>query len=150
VASEAGPPPRRIVCAIDPDGADVVAADGPAPAVEGLGFSIWRIWAADGPPAIGDPDPAHGPDFFPPPGGSRLYVSEMPVDATPIDPSTRLHATATVDFAIVISGRVRMFQGDGTEVEVGPGEIVVQPGTEHAWENPGPDVARVAFVLLGA
>lgn len=74
----------------------------------------------------------------------------MPVDPAPIDPASRMHATVTVDFAIAPGGRVRLYQGDGTAVEVGAGEIVVQPGTEHAWENPGPDPARVAFILLGA
>jgi len=148
--TEGDGPPRGIVCAIDPEGAAAVAADGPAPEVEGPGAAVWRIWAADGPPEIGEAEPAHGPSFFPPPGGSRVYVSEMPVDPSPIDPATRLHATETVDIAIVLSGRVRLFQGDGTDVEVGPGEIVIQPGTEHAWENPGPDPARVAFILLGA
>jgi mannose-6-phosphate isomerase-like protein (cupin superfamily) len=148
--SEVGGPPRRIVCATDADGAAVVVADGPAPEVDAPGLAVWRIWAADGPPEIGEAEPAHGPSFFPPPGGSRVYVSEMPVDPTPIDPAGRLHATETVDFAIVLSGRVRLYQGDGTEVVVAAGEIVVQPGTEHAWENPGPDVARVAFILLGA
>jgi mannose-6-phosphate isomerase-like protein (cupin superfamily) len=148
--SETGGAPRRIVCAIGADGAAVVAADGPAPAVDAPGLAVWRIWATDGPPKIGEAEPAHSPSFFPPPGGSRVYVSEMPVDLTPIDPATRLHATETVDFAFVLAGRVRLYQGDGTAVEVGAGEIAIQPGTEHAWENPGPDPARVAFVLLGA
>lgn len=148
--SEAGSPPRRVVCAIDADGAAVVAADGPAPLLGGGGTPVWQIWAADGPPQIGEAEPTRGRDFFPPPAGSRVYVSEMPVDPHPIDPASRLHATATIDFAIVVSGRVRLFQGDGSTVEIGPGEILVQAGSEHAWENPGPEPARIVFVLLGA
>jgi hypothetical protein len=148
--SNDGGAPRRIVCGLDAEGRATVVADGPAAAVDGAGFDVWRIWAADDPPALGEAEPAYGASFFPPPGGSRLYVSEMPVDPAPIDPASRMHATETVDFAIVLGGRVRLHQGDGTAVEVGPGEIVVQPGTAHAWENPGPEPARVAFVLLGA
>ncbi|MBS1886063.1 MAG: cupin domain-containing protein [Actinobacteria bacterium] len=145
-----GAPPRRIVCALDDAGAAAIAADGPALPVDHTAGAVWRIWAADGPAQIGAAEPAHGPEFFPPAGGSRVYLSEMPVDPNPIDPATRMHATDTVDFAIVVSGRVRLIQGDGSQVEVVPGAVIVQAGTEHAWENPGPDPARIVFVLLGA
>jgi hypothetical protein len=149
VSEGAGGAPRRIVCAED-DGAAVVAADGAARPVAHTAASVWEIWAADGPPEIGEAKPARGATFFPPPPGSRVYLSEMPVDPHPIDPAARMHATDTVDFAIVVSGRVRLFQGDGSDVLLEPGDAVVQTGTEHAWEIPGPDPARVVFVLLGA
>ena len=31
----------------------------------------------------------------------------------------------------------------------GPGDLVVQRGTDHAWENRSDELVRVLFVLLG-
>lgn len=149
--SESAPqPPRRIVCAYDEAGDAIFAVDEPAAPVGHTEASVWQIWAADGEPEIGEAAPAHGADFFPPPSGSRVYMSEMPVDPRPVDPAVGMHATDTIDFAIVVSGSVRLFQGDGTDTMLHQGDVVVQAGTEHAWENPGPEPARVVFVLLGA
>jgi hypothetical protein len=39
---------------------------------------------------------------------------------------------------------------DDTEVLLKAGDVVVQRGTDHAWENRSNRVARMAFILIGA
>lgn len=39
---------------------------------------------------------------------------------------------------------------DGETVALGPGDVLVQRGTYHAWRNPGPDACRMVFVLVDA
>jgi mannose-6-phosphate isomerase-like protein (cupin superfamily) len=145
-----GTAPRRIVAAHDGAGNAVIAVDEPAPKLAtGARTEIWQVWAADGPPRLGDGDPPADPTFFPAPGGTRVYVSDMPPDRGPVEVGERMHSTATIDFVFVVHGRVCLIQGDGTEVTLEPGECLVQTGTLHAWRNPGTEPARVIFFLLG-
>lgn len=37
-----------------------------------------------------------------------------------------------------------------SEVTLRPGDVVVQRGTDHAWENRSDKLARMAFVLIDA
>jgi hypothetical protein len=61
-----------------------------------------------------------------------------------------MHATDTVDYAIVISGTIHMELDDGVEVVLSVGDVVIQNGTVHAWRNRSDADAVVAVVLLGA
>lgn len=38
----------------------------------------------------------------------------------------------------------------GEEVVLRPGDVLVQRGTIHNWVNRGPDICRIAFVLVSA
>ena len=58
-----------------------------------------------------------------------------------------MHRTETVDYGIVLSGKLWLVLDEG-EVELGPGDIVVQRGTNHAWSNRTEETARMVFVLL--
>ena len=60
-----------------------------------------------------------------------------------------MHRKDTVDYVIVLSGELEM-QLDDSSVRLGPGDVVVQRGTNHAWVNRGAGPARVAFVLIDA
>jgi mannose-6-phosphate isomerase-like protein (cupin superfamily) len=60
-----------------------------------------------------------------------------------------LHATASIDYVILISGSLVMELDDGAMVELGPGDVVVQNGTPHAWHNVGDEPAIMAAVLVG-
>jgi uncharacterized cupin superfamily protein len=57
---------------------------------------------------------------------------------------TVMHRTRTLDYAVVIEGENVLVLSD-SEVTLGPGSVVVQRGTDHAWENRGDTVARMAF-----
>lgn len=61
-----------------------------------------------------------------------------------------LHATATVDYVIIVSGTVIMELDDGATVTLNAGDVVIQNGTPHAWYNGGEEAAVMAAVLVGA
>ncbi|MBU3077651.1 cupin domain-containing protein [Sphingomonas sp. XMGL2] len=62
-------------------------------------------------------------------------------------PNPGMHITRSVDYAIVLSGTITAVMDDG-ETDLHPGDILIQRGTNHAWENRTDDIARVAFVLI--
>jgi hypothetical protein len=57
---------------------------------------------------------------------------------------TVMHRTRTLDYAVVIEGEVVLILDDG-ETALGPGAVVVQRGTDHAWENRSDAMTRMAF-----
>jgi quercetin dioxygenase-like cupin family protein len=61
-----------------------------------------------------------------------------------------MHRTETIDYAILLSGKCDLELDDGKLVHLGPGDIVVQRGTIHAWVNNGPGPCVFAFVLIDA
>ena len=148
--TDEGRPVRRVVTAIDA-GRSVIARAGTVPQDPpwSSGYKTWTIWGSDAPPVLGVAETAIAPTIFPPPGGVRMIVSEIAPDTSGEDVATRLHSSETIDFAVVLSGSVHLEQGDGSEVELHPGDCVVQTGTVHAWQNRGSEPSRVAFVLLG-
>ena len=60
------------------------------------------------------------------------------------------HATATVDVDVILSGRVRLDLRGERSVELGPGDVVVQRGTDHRWVVLGDEPMRMATVMLSA
>lgn len=60
---------------------------------------------------------------------------------------TLMHRTESVDYGIVLEGRITLVL-DNSEVELAPGDIVVQRGTNHAWSNRSGALCRMAFILL--
>lgn len=80
------------------------------------------------------------------PGGSVLRV----VDLLPGQESP-MHRTSSVDYGIVLSGRVVLELDDGVTTELYPGDVLVQRGTMHLWRNPSDvEPCRMVFVLLDA
>lgn len=143
------------------------------------GYEITSLWTtrsgeggglASGNPVIGDGT------FVPEPGETHLLLFRLPspselaaaaeMGSTPesileefrtklpdltaaADLETGLHATPTVDYIIVLTGSVLMALDDGTIVTLGPGDVVVQNGTAHAWYNGGEEGAVLAAVMVG-
>src|SRR4029077_5402947 len=62
---------------------------------------------------------------------------------------TIMHRTRTLDYAVVIEGEVVLILED-SEVTVKKSDVVVQRGTNHAWENRSDKVARMAFFHVSA
>lgn len=60
-----------------------------------------------------------------------------------------MHKTVTVDYIVVLSGRVTMILDDG-EVDLQPRDVVIQRGTNHAWVNKHEEEAFLCAVLLDA
>jgi quercetin dioxygenase-like cupin family protein len=61
----------------------------------------------------------------------------------------RNHRTESIDYAIVMAGEIDM-DLDGTTVHLEAGDVLVQRGTIHNWNNRGSEPCLVAFVLVAA
>jgi mannose-6-phosphate isomerase-like protein (cupin superfamily) len=166
---------RRIVTTHDTDGKAVILTDGAAPNVRvrpGTGITATLLWTTAPTPARYT-NVDRGNDAVataPPAGGTVLRVVEFPPESTmqhdgpdPLaamglsrDTSGRrapthphMHATDSVDYAIVIEGEIDMLLDD-SEVHMKAGDIMVQQGTNHAWVNRGAAPCKIAFVLIDA
>jgi quercetin dioxygenase-like cupin family protein len=141
--------PRRVVTGHDADGRSVVLSDRPAPKTHSIPSAtfheLWNTTAAPAPIAAAERhEPTERPLTTPPDAkGTIIRVVDM-------EPGSRspMHRTETIDYGIVLAGAVTLLLDDGSETLLGPGDVVVQRGTDHAWVNDGPEPARMAFVLV--
>lgn len=62
---------------------------------------------------------------------------------------TVMHRTRTLDYVVVVDGEVMLILDD-SEVALGKSDVVVQRGTNHAWENRSDRRARLAFFHIDA
>jgi quercetin dioxygenase-like cupin family protein len=62
----------------------------------------------------------------------------------------RNHRTASLDYAVVMSGTIDMELDDGEIVHLKAGDVLVQRGTVHNWKNPGTEPCMIAFILIAA
>jgi quercetin dioxygenase-like cupin family protein len=106
-----------------------------------------EIWLTDASPATvapTEPEPIC-PDqpIGPPASGTRVRIVDMPAGTC-----SPMHRTESIDYGVVLEGTITLVLDGGESVEVGPGELIVQRGTSHAWENRGEAPARLLFVLV--
>jgi quercetin dioxygenase-like cupin family protein len=140
--------PRRVVTGHDEQGTSVFLSDGRPPvirtAAEGAVFvEMWSTDAAPAPVAATEPEPTKRDLTVPPgPNGTKIRVNEIPPGA-----ASPMHRTETIDYGIVISGEIVLVLDDA-ETTLRAGDVVIQRGTDHRWENRGAEPARVAFVLV--
>jgi quercetin dioxygenase-like cupin family protein len=79
-------------------------------------------------------------------GGSVIRVVDMLPNA-----SSPMHRTSSIDYGIVISGKIELELDNQVFKTVGPGGIIVQRGTIHKWRNPSnEEICRIVFVLIEA
>jgi mannose-6-phosphate isomerase-like protein (cupin superfamily) len=104
------------------------------------------------PPKFPSPGGCHFGISEIPPGASRElhdYVREnLPAHADPDNPG--FHRSATLDFEYVIEGTLTLELDDGVEVDLGPGDALIQNGTRHRWSNRGDTPVRYIAVTVGA
>jgi quercetin dioxygenase-like cupin family protein len=140
--------PRRVVTGHDGRGVSVFAADGPVPVVRTApdGALFYEIWATDAAPApIGadEPDPTLSALTVPPaPNGTKIRINEFPPGVV-----SPVHRTQSVDYGIVLDGEVVLVLDD-SETVLRAGDVAVQRGTSHRWENRSDRTARMAFILI--
>jgi quercetin dioxygenase-like cupin family protein len=140
--------PRRIVTGHDGSGRSVVLSDGPTPKTLDIGSAVFHeLWATTATPAPLDaqePEPTTRPlRTGPDPGGVVARFTEMaPGAAAP------MHRTASVDIGIVLDGETWLILDDGSQTRMTAGDVVVQRGTNHSWENRSDAVVRMAFVMI--
>ena len=148
---------RRVVTGHDPDGKSVVLSDGPPPQHHNMsgaavGANFVEIWSTPQPiPQLTSApvaEPNERPFTIMPPTGHLLRIIEM---YPPKDGGSRtvMQRTRTLDYVVVIEGELVLLLDD-SEVVLGKGDVVVQRGTNHAWENRSDAVARMAFFHIDA
>ena len=168
----AGQRVRRIVTGHDAKGRSVIVSDTTAE-MEG---TLHEFWLTDSAPARwgGKPNLDKLPnDLEPPKNGTVIrFVEFQPNEGasreelearytagfaainashTRVDTSRHpaMHKTKTIDYGIVLSGKIRLLMDEG-ECDLEPFAVVVQRGTNHGWVNPGPGPALMAFILIDA
>jgi quercetin dioxygenase-like cupin family protein len=140
--------PRRIVTGHDASGKSVILSDGPTPKTLDIGTAAFHeMWITDRMPvpiAASEPEPTDRPVRVPPPAGGVL------VRYTEMEPGAQapMHRTETVDVGVVLEGQTWLVLDDGSETRMGPGDAVVQRGTNHAWENRSDRPVRMVFVQI--
>jgi mannose-6-phosphate isomerase-like protein (cupin superfamily) len=141
------------------------------------GPTFFEVWSTRDTPAPIDrrsEEPIEdGLVLAPPSKGTRIRVIDFPPERDGVDaldeagvrgafaamggataqqarsdaPHPLMHRTETVDYGIVLNGEITLIL-DREETTIGPGDIVIQRGTSHAWANRSADNCRVAFVLI--
>ena len=168
---------RRVVTTVDANGKAVVLFDGDNPhkvVREGRKTVSRLLWTTQETPAdiAGPLDRATVKvGVAPTAGGSIFRIVDIPptpkeVDDLPLDyhhaqhgastPKRHMpprhplmHATRTVDYAIIMEGEIDMLLDD-SEIHLKAGDVLVQQGTNPAWVNNSDKVCRMAFVLIDA
>ncbi|MCE4556589.1 cupin domain-containing protein [Roseateles cellulosilyticus] len=144
-------------------------------AIPGTVFhEVWATPATPAPIGADEDDPTLGPlQLAPPARGTRIRFVDIPPDTPEFlarghermeqafgqagdarlstvkagSPHPLMHRTETVDYGVVIAGELTLVL-DNDEVLLGPGSVVVQRGTNHAWANRSDRPCRMLFVLV--
>jgi len=141
------PPIRRIVTSHNDKALAIVAIDEnlKAPLLPS-GNGVQTLWSAEKSPAdlseSGDRAEVRVPIVN---DGSIFRI----VDVAPKSPG-HMHRTTSIDYAYLISGSLIMHLDDGSKTTINAGDVIVQQGTNHQWENPSDEWARLLAVLLPA
>jgi quercetin dioxygenase-like cupin family protein len=140
--------PRRIVTGHDASGKSVVLSDTASPKTTDIGTAAFHeIWVTEGMPVqipASEAEPTDRPiRVGPPADGVMIRFTEMEPGA-----ESPMHRTETLDVGIVLEGETWLLLDDGSQTRVGPGDAVVQRGTNHAWANRSDRPVRMVFVLV--
>lgn len=166
---------RRVVVGSDAEGRSTIMSDGAPP--RQVSFTqvpeqqYACLWAADHSDQLHDGHDCDVQSLVPGPGGTRFSLTRFATTARLADATTDpvrhdaehtvqlpgfhgihdddgMHATPSVDYGVVIEGRVVLVTETG-EVTLRPGDTVVQLGTRHAWRNDFDEPCLMAFVMTG-
>lgn len=141
---------RRVVTGHDQQGNSIILSDAPVPRTRDVpGARFWEVWNTDRSPAIIQSIEARDPTDRPLTLGSSEGSVIRVVDFEAGGPASPMHRTSTIDYGIVLEGEIVMLLSGSQELQLKAGDIVVQRGTDHAWQNKSDHPACMAFVLLG-
>ncbi|HEY6451953.1 MAG TPA: cupin domain-containing protein [Steroidobacteraceae bacterium] len=149
--------PRRVVTGHDGSGKSIVLSDGTPPQhhpMRGpeIGADFYEIWNTIRSVPMLTSTEAREPNergfTIMPVSGHLLRI----IDIYPPHEGgkrTVMHRTRTLDYVLVIEGEVILVLDD-TEVALHMGDVVIQRGTDHAWENRSDKIARMLFFHVDA
>ena len=148
---------RRVVTAHDEAGKSVFLSDGPPPqhhqmSGPSVGADFVEIW--NSPTAVPEltsrpaSEPNEKPFTIMPEAGHLLRIIKIypPKDG---GHRTVMHRTKTLDYVVVIEGEIVLLLDD-SETILRKGDVTVQRGTNHAWENRSDQAATMAFFHIDA
>ena len=145
-------PTRRVVTGHDERGKSVVLSDSSPPqhhSMRGaaIGADFYEMWNDSRPvpslTSIEAREPNEREFTIMPVSGHLFRI----IDVYPPQlggKRTVMHRTKSLDYAVVIEGEVVLVLED-SEVLLKKGDVVVQRGTNHAWENRSDKITRMAF-----
>jgi hypothetical protein len=148
---------RRVVTGHDASGKSVKLSDGIPPQDhpmqgEAVGADFIEIWnSPEAVPTLASVparEPTDRPFAIMPASGHLMRLIEIYPPRLG-GHRTVMHRTRTLDYAVVIEGEVVLILDDG-ETVLGPGSVIVQRGTDHAWENRSDEVTKMAFFHIAA
>jgi mannose-6-phosphate isomerase-like protein (cupin superfamily) len=148
---------RRVVTGHDAAGKSVVLSDGPPPQHHpmhgpAVGADFMEMWSvASSIPKLTATE-AREPNeraftIMPTTGHLIRIIDIYPPQAG--GKRTAMHRTRTLDYAVVIEGEIVLVLED-SEVTLKKSDVVVQRGTNHAWENRSDRPVRMAFFHIDA
>jgi mannose-6-phosphate isomerase-like protein (cupin superfamily) len=150
-------PTRRVVTGHDAGGKSVVISDGAPPQHHpmhgpGVGADFHEMWNCESPVPLLTAQEAREPNerafTIMPVAGHLLRL----IDLYPPrmgGKRTIMHRTRTLDYVVVVEGEAILVLDD-SEVLLRQGDVVVQRGTNHAWENRSDALTRMAFFHIDA
>ena len=123
-------------------------SDGPVPRTHENEFAIfhelWNTKAMPAPVTPAEPEPTERPLITPPdPNGTIIRTTVIKAGER-----SPMHRTQSIDYGIVLEGEIWLVLDDGSQTRLGPGDVAIQRGTDHAWENRSERPARIVFVLV--
>ena len=144
------------------------------------GFGVRNLWVTTQAPArLDQPDrTAEFPGFMPPRAGTVVKTIDFPPEpkdpeakkrlaeetlkrqsSAPTEPGMRrkaegarhvgMHETDTIDYAVILSGEIHAVVDEG-ETLMRAGDVMIQCGTSHSWDNRSDEICRVLFVMIDA
>ena len=149
--------PRRVVTGHDANGKSVVLSDGAPPqhhpmSGREVGADFFEMWSTTETvptlTSVEAREPNERAFTIMPVAGHLLRIIDIypPKDG---GKRTVMHRTKTVDYVVVIEGEIVLVLDD-SEVTLKKGEVVIQRGTDHAWENRTDKTTRMAFFHIDA
>ena len=170
-------PYRRVVTGHNAQGRSIIASDGPPERIQAMGPNgpwLREYWNTNETPVVIDPLSGEPPEsrviLAPPARGTRIRVVDIApesaedaaldrkastehfanisaADAFTGGRHPMMHRTETIDYGIVLEGKIWLIVDDG-ETLMRAGDIAIQRGTNHAWANRSKANCRIAFVLV--
>jgi mannose-6-phosphate isomerase-like protein (cupin superfamily) len=143
---------RRVVTGHDENGKSVVLSDGPPPQHHPMhgrevGADFFEMWndtrTVPVLTSVEGREPNEREFTIMPVSGHLMRIIDVypPKDG---GKRTVMHRTKSLDYAVVIEGEIVLILED-SEVILKKGDVVVQRGTNHAWENRSDRTVRMAF-----
>ena len=148
---------RRVVTGHDETGKSIVVSDGAAPQKHemrrpSIGADFFEMWNESSEVPVLTIVPEREPndrEFSLMPSSGHLVRI---IDVYPLKDGgerTVMHRTKSLDYCVVIEGEIVLIFED-SEVILKKSDVVVQRGTNHAWENRSDSVSRLAFFHVNA